>query len=98
MWIGGPNKHPIVLHSCPVLSLTKENRLWLRLFRRTHQLRVVGFGGLQIEMVAFPSAGGVWDQDAKTIEALDIIEQVNSEILRSDNGRPRTRSNNKDSS
>jgi len=62
--------------------LTRETRQWIELFRQTHRLEVDAFsGGARFERVALPTSGGVGDQPAKTMEALDVLEAVAFTVL-----------------
>lgn len=64
------------LHACPVRLFTPEIEAWLGLFALTHELRSAGPGVVRYERVALPVAGGVADQPARTLEALNVIRHA----------------------
>lgn len=68
------------LFVCPVRLFTPELEGWLSLFRLTHVVRV-GQGRAHWERTAWPSAGGLGDQLARTVEALDWIRRVWDVVL-----------------
>ena len=68
------------LHACPVRLLTPEVKAWLSLFDLTHELRT-GQGGAYFQRVAFPASGGVDEQPARTLEALNVIRRVRNRML-----------------
>lgn len=72
MW----NDGPIVLRTCPVRDLTPENDYVLGLFRRCYTRRFVPMGPHSWERTAWPDAGGLADQDAWMVEALDYTRDV----------------------
>lgn len=41
----------------------------------------MGFGGLQFERVALPYAGGVYEQPAREMDALALLENVANAVL-----------------
>lgn len=62
--------------------MTAENRQWLELFRQTHRLRVDGLSGsVRYERIALPRAGGVYDQPAQEMEALEVLEATATAVL-----------------
>jgi hypothetical protein len=63
----------LVLRACPVRSLLPEVDGLLQLFRLTHAVTFAPSGLPQHARVELPGAGGVLDQDAWTMEALDTV-------------------------
>jgi hypothetical protein len=68
------------LRACPVRLLTPDVKAWLSLFDLTHEVRR-GEGRAYFTRVAFPASGGVDDQPARTIEALNVIRVVRNALL-----------------
>lgn len=54
------------------LLFTPETDRWLELFAETHETRVEQ-GVVQVRRMALPATGGVGEQDAKELEALDLV-------------------------
>jgi len=87
---GTPQRHivwndggDLVVRVCPVRSLLPEVEALLQLFRLTHDITFAPSGLPQYVRVALPAAGGVLDQDAWTLEALDVVRAtVNERLVR----------------
>jgi hypothetical protein len=71
----------VSLTVCPVLIVTPEARSWMELFERTHEVAAQGFGPALWRRMALPDAGGVEDQDAVTLAAMDFIRNVSNGLL-----------------
>lgn len=65
-----------VAYVCPVRLFSPQVEAWLALFDITYTLRVTGLGGVQWERVALPAVGGIEDQPAVDLLALDWIARV----------------------
>lgn len=67
----------IVATRCPVLDLTEEHRAYLDLFAQCYQVHQDGITGhIHFERIALADAGGLADQDAKTLWAFALLERV----------------------
>jgi len=74
--------NPVILNECPVRYLTAENRAWIDIFHQTHQVRVDGLSGyVRFERTALPVAGGLYDQPARDMEALSVLEAVAAAVI-----------------
>jgi hypothetical protein len=52
------------------------------MFRQCYQLEVNGLtGSVRFNRVVLPRKGGVWDQDAREMEALDVLQTTAAEVL-----------------
>jgi hypothetical protein len=67
--------------SCPVLTLTPHVRAMHDLFRRTHEVRT-GEGHPVFTRVSLPRQGGLQDQDAREMLAIEVITDTTRQILR----------------
>jgi len=70
---------------CPVLAFTPEVEGALRWFEQTHELTLAD-GRAWWRRTGLPGPGSVGDQNARLMEALDILRQVHDDLLRQ---RPR---------
>ncbi len=61
-------------------AFTPEVRALLQLFGQTHELDV-GFGVATWRRRALPAAGGTDDQDAFTLHALDVLQDLMNDAL-----------------
>lgn len=73
--------------TCPVRELTPEVVDVLRWFNRTHDVEVLGMGSAFYRLVRYPRAGGLEDQDAWLLDALDFCRAEKNALL----GEQRTR-------
>lgn len=53
----------------------------LRAFNLTHELRIVGLGGVSYERVGWPDPAGLARQEAKFVEGLRALRAVHNELL-----------------
>lgn len=67
----------------------------LAIFDACYRIKVTDMGSYTYERIALPHAGGGADQDARTMQAMDIIERVSLEELREDVERRRSHDKNK---
>ncbi|MCK5642357.1 MAG: hypothetical protein KAJ19_16235, partial [Gammaproteobacteria bacterium] len=75
--------------------MTREVRVWIDLFAHTHRVKSDGWtGAVNVERVALPAAGGIADQPARTLQALDVLEQTTVTIIKEQIRCGRKRSNN----
>jgi len=56
-------------------------REWMQWFTRTHEVESIGMGGAVWRLRRLPRAGGVDQQDAKLMAALDVCRHVANELL-----------------
>lgn len=64
----------------------------LQLFYRTHTLTVLGLGGAMWTQAWLPRAGGVGQQDARTMAHLEVLRAVQNRLLIEDSARqPKTK-------
>lgn len=66
---------------CPVLAFTPEVEGALRWFDATHELTSAD-GQLWWRRIGLPGPGSVGDQNARLMEALDLLQQVHLELVR----------------
>jgi hypothetical protein len=65
--------------TCPVLAFTPAVESALRWFDATHE-PVPAEG--RWRRVALPGAGGIGDQDARLMDALDLLRRVQTDLMR----------------
>lgn len=70
-----------MLTTCPVLAFTAETRDVIGWFGRTHDVEPVGMGGSVWRMKRLPEDGGLADQDAWLMQALDHCRAVHNHLL-----------------
>lgn len=62
--------------------MTAETRFWIELFHQTHQVRIEGLSGyVRYERTALPVAGGLYDQPARDMEALEVLEATANAVV-----------------
>ena len=62
-------------------SFTAETREILHWFPLTHEVEAVGLGGAVWRLVRLPRAGGLGDQDARLMRALEHARGVANHLL-----------------
>jgi hypothetical protein len=73
---------PIETRTCPVLAFTPEIDSALRWFDATHELVTDATGRAWYRRTALPGAGGVGEQDAQLMDALDLLRRVHDDLVR----------------
>lgn len=63
-----------------MLAFTPDVRVWRAWFERTHSLEVAGLVTIW-RLVRLPREGGIGDQDAKLMSALDVWRDVSNVVL-----------------
>ena len=76
------------LATCPVRALTPETKETLAWFDRTHEPHAAGFTVLW-QRVSLPGPGGVSDQDARLMAALDHVRDLKNALLHEPTRRTR---------
>ncbi len=66
--------------TCPVRALTPEVTSALTWFELTHQL-VAQFGTAYWMRTALPQAGGIGEQDARLMDALEVLRSVHDQVV-----------------
>ena len=78
----------MILYSCPVRHLTPEVLHWIDLFHTCFAIRAHD-GCAWFERTALPRSGGAGEQNAKDMQALEVIERVANEVLQEHLARAR---------
>lgn len=65
--------------TCPVLAFTPAVESALRWFDATHELDT-GFGTVRWRRIGLPGAGALGEQDARLMEALDLLRDVHNDM------------------
>ena len=71
-----------------MLAFTPEVKAYIEWFDLTHRL-VNEDGWVHSIRIALPAAGGVGDQDARLMEALELLKHVHDELTQEDMERDR---------
>lgn len=72
----------MILHSCPVRAIDPVTRACADLFQDTHHVVIAPMGGAAwYERRVLPHAGGVDEQDAFEMQALDVLRLVHNALL-----------------
>lgn len=64
-----------------MLAFTADTRDTLSWFEQTHEVEAVGMGGAVWRLKRLPADGGLADQDAKLMRAIDYCLAVSNRIL-----------------
>ena len=67
--------------TCPVLAFEPRVMAVLEWFDRTYALVEVR-GQVRYQRQAWPGPGSVGDQDAKLLQALDVLQRTQNDVIR----------------
>ncbi len=82
--------------TCPVRTLTPEVKDVLAWFDRTHGLQI-GFGAVTWQLQRLPGSGGVGEQDARLMAALEWTRDLKNALLQDTPERRRRKDSDKES-
>ena len=87
MWHDGG----VALRACPVRFLSIEAKAVLSVFYQCYAPAVVGLGGVVWQRIGLPDAGGVGDQEAWLLAALEHLNGVHNSMQRDASTRRKTK-------
>lgn len=74
-------------NTCPFRALRDtQQHEWSRWFELTHEVDGIGMSGVVYRLRRLPAPGAIGQQDAKTMEALEVYRSTANQLLRTDPG------------